>query len=136
MRSYAMNVYVGWTGMEMKPTVPDSDHFKIFKKSSDIVSPSPSQLLVIEEVHPDSICFPYFGMYMDTGRRLRIFHYPASYHAKSGVNGFADGHVENHRWRDARTINPTGVKFHNHDQPSPLNTDVTWLQERTTAALN
>ncbi|MBI3415338.1 MAG: prepilin-type N-terminal cleavage/methylation domain-containing protein [Verrucomicrobia bacterium] len=131
VRSYAMNAYVGWSGAPNRG-IPDADNYKVFQKTSAIAAPSPAGLLVIEEVHPDSIDRPYFGVYMDGGRRLRIYHYPASYHAQSSDNSFADGHVESHRWRDARTFNPDLLNIGKHDDPSPLNNDVIWLQQRTT----
>ena len=136
VQSYAMNAYVGWTGSVYKSGMPDFDRYKIFKKTADIVDPPPASLLVIEEVHPESMCVPFFGTLMDGGRKLRFFHYPASYHNQSSVNAFADSHVETHRWRDSRTVNPGHVNFHFHDQPSPLNSDLPWLQERTTSLNN
>lgn len=136
VRSYAMNAYVGWIGPAYKPGMPDFDHYKVFAKTTDMTAPAPANLLLVEEVHPDSICTPFFGAYMDGGRKLRIFHYPASYHNRSSVVSFADGHVMTHRWMDQRTIGPDQVNFHRHDQPAPLNPDFPWIQERTTALIN
>src|SRR6185369_7124424 len=74
-----------------------------------------SSLLVFQEIHPDSICRPFFGTYMDPGNQTRIYHFPASYHNQSGVNGFADAHVETHKWTDRRTIKPPPGDLHGHD---------------------
>jgi prepilin-type N-terminal cleavage/methylation domain-containing protein/prepilin-type processing-associated H-X9-DG protein len=130
VRSYAMNSYVGWAGAPFK-TAPNAAQYTVFKKTAEIASPGPSSLLVLVEVNPDSICRPCFGVYMEAARS-RFLHIPASYHNRSGVNAFADGHVESHRWLDPRTIRPRSSDFHNHDDPSPGNMDLEWLRERTT----
>lgn len=131
-RSYGMNAYVGWWGLPYR-TIPDSNAFRVFKKLSDITAPVPANLLVFEEIHPRSICRPFFGIYMDGGRAQRIYHFPGSYHEKSGVNAFADGHVEARRWVDLRTIRAQSGNFHNHNDSSPGNKDVIWIQERSTS---
>lgn len=127
VRSYAMNCYVGWQGPIYR-TLPDPKYI-VFKKLANIVNPSPSNLLLFEEVHPDSICRPFFGMYMDGSR---FYHFPASYHELSAVTGFADTHVESHRWRDPRTLKPPPGDLHTHDFASGNNPDILWLKERTT----
>ncbi len=130
VRSYAMNGYVGWVGPQFH-SIPSSDNL-IFNKIAQINQPTPVNLLVFQEVHPDSICRPCFGTYMDPGTQTRFLHMPASYHNRAGVNTFADGHVESHRWVDPRTINPGRIDFHGHDTPSPGNADIAWIKERTT----
>jgi prepilin-type N-terminal cleavage/methylation domain-containing protein len=134
VRSYGMNSYVGWEGAPFK-SAPNTVRYQVFKRLAGLYSPSPADLLVFVEVHPDSICRPCFGVYMDASPALRFLHIPASYHSKSGVNSFADGHVEAHRWRDARTTNPGRVDYHDHNTLSPGNGDIVWLQERTTRPL-
>jgi len=128
VRSYAMNAYVGWQGPIYR-TLPDA-RYTVFKKMGNIVNPSPANLLVFEEVHPDSICRPFFGVYMDGSR---FYHFPGSYHELSAVSAFADTHVESHRWRDPRTIKPPGGDLHAHDFGSGNNRDILWLKEHTTA---
>ena len=93
VRSYSMNSYVGWLGAPFF-TQPDQAHYVVFRKGSQVASPGPANLLVFLDVNPDSICRPCFGVYMDGTNRTRFLHIPASYHNGSGVNGFADGHVE------------------------------------------
>jgi prepilin-type N-terminal cleavage/methylation domain-containing protein len=131
VRSYAMNSYVGWSGAPFK-TQPDPLRYTVFKKTTDLAHPGPSDLLVLLDVNPDSICRPCFGVYMDAIGPSRFLHIPASYHHRAGVNAFGDGHVESHRWRDPRTIRPRLADFHNHNEPSPGNVDLAWLRERTT----
>jgi prepilin-type N-terminal cleavage/methylation domain-containing protein len=131
VRSYAMNVYVGWEGDTYR-TLPAATH-RVFKKTAQLVSPSPSQLLVFEEVNPDSICRPFFGLYMDGGNATRFYHFPASYHNRAGVQGYGDGHVEARQWQDPRTISPKSANFHGHDDASSGNPDILWMRDRTTS---
>ena len=139
VRSYAMNGYVGWVGPQWlfpakKPhiIVPDFAQNVVFTKASEINQPSPANLLVFQEVNPDSICRPCFGTYMDRGPLTRFLHIPASYHNKAGVDTFAASHVEAHRWLDPRTINPGKIEYHIHNTLSPGNQDIVWIKEHTT----
>ncbi|MBM3821671.1 MAG: type II secretion system protein [Verrucomicrobia bacterium] len=131
VRSYGMNNYVGWQGPEYR-SLPNPA-YKTFRKSGELGNPSPAQLLVFGEIHPDSICRPFFGVIM--GNAQNIYHFPASYHAKSGVNAFADGHAESHKWLDPRTTQPRNPDFHGHNISSPGNKDVIWIQERATTTV-
>jgi len=69
---------------------------------------------------------------MDRGPLTRFLHIPASYHNKAGVDTFADGHVEAHRWLDPRTIHPGKIEYHIHNTFSPGNQDIVWIKEHTT----
>jgi len=130
VRSYSMNVHVGWDDPAYR-NLPNNLYY-VYKKMVDVVRPSPSKLLVIIETHPDSICRPFFGIYMDPPPTTRFYHFPASYHSYSGVNSFADTHVEVHRWRDPRTVKPNVANFHSHDFSSPNNQDIVWLKNNAT----
>ena len=131
LRSYGMNAYVGWAE---PPSGPVSQNFIIFRKLSEVNRPDPSRLFVITDVNPGSICWPFFGVIMDTPPGREAFHmFPGSYHKNSAPVSFADGHVENHRWNDPRTIKPGKINFHQHNQTSPNNKDVVWLQQHATS---
>jgi prepilin-type N-terminal cleavage/methylation domain-containing protein/prepilin-type processing-associated H-X9-DG protein len=133
VRSYSMNGYVGWEGPAFRTGIPETNRFRIYNRQSQLTAPSPSNLLIFLDVNPDSICRPFFGIYMDPGQ---IFHYPASYHNNKGANAFADGHVENQRWWDSRTLSPGDPKvfdYHSHQVSSPNNKDLVWLQQHATA---
>jgi prepilin-type N-terminal cleavage/methylation domain-containing protein len=132
VRSYSMNAYVGWTG-PFHPTL-DFVHFETYHKLGQVQRISPSQLFVFLDMNPDSICWPFFGTFMQPSAGTRFFMYPGALHAKSGVLSFADGHVETHLWKDPRTVSPGKIPFHNHNQSSPGNPDVVWLQTHATAA--
>jgi prepilin-type N-terminal cleavage/methylation domain-containing protein/prepilin-type processing-associated H-X9-DG protein len=130
LRSYSLNTYVGYVGT-WDPRL--SQLFQIFRKHSEMNRTAmPAGIFLFADVNPDSICWPYFGMYMN---RDSFFNFPNSYHNRGGVVSFADGHVEYRRWKDQRTIEATSLDFHRHDDPSPGNKDLVWLRDRTTVPL-
>ncbi len=126
LRSYALNNYLGWAG-EWDDRL--SSAFKVFRKHSDIVSSMPGGVFLFQDVDPNSICWPYFGVYMN---QESFFNFPNSSHNRGGVVSFADGHVERHRWQDQRTISAFSPDYHRHSDPSPRNVDLAWLRERAT----
>lgn len=129
VRSYGMNWFLGWTrGGGAARGEPPSTH-KQFYRLSEITSPSPASAFVFIDVHPDSICWPFFGVLMSPG----FFMFPASYHNRASVMAFADGHVEGKQWKDARTFKPTGVDWHGHNHASRENRDLIWLQEHSSS---
>jgi len=123
IRSYSMNWFVGYVrgqgGREEPPPT-----FLRYSKSSQMTDPA--RLFVFLDVHPESICWPLFGVNGVSG----FFMFPASYHNRSAVLTFGDGHIESHRWSDGRTIQPGNIDWHAHNQPSRGNPDLVWLQER------
>lgn len=124
-RSYALNSYLGWHGERDQHLSPE---YRIFNKASDIVT-SPSGMLSFQDVNPDSLCWPFFGVYM---AKESFFNFPLSSHRNGGILSYADGHVEPHQWQDPRTIKGESADYHMHDDSSPNNPDLRWLQERTT----
>jgi prepilin-type processing-associated H-X9-DG protein len=128
-RSYGMNSHVGWEGAVYRNN--PAPGFRVFKKSGEIVDPSPSDLFVLMEIHFESICRPFFGVQM-TSRAF--YHLPANYHGRNSTASFADGHVESHRWLDVRTYNPAKtIDWHGHNQASSGNRDVLWLQQHASS---
>jgi prepilin-type N-terminal cleavage/methylation domain-containing protein/prepilin-type processing-associated H-X9-DG protein len=126
LRSYALNCYLGWTGFWDR-RLPQA--FRVFLKHSDLATATPARVFTFQDVHPDSICWPYFGVYME---RDSFFNFPNSSHNRGGVISYADGHVEPHRWRDPRTVQAESPAYHRHDDPSLGNEDLVWLRDRTT----
>jgi prepilin-type N-terminal cleavage/methylation domain-containing protein/prepilin-type processing-associated H-X9-DG protein len=125
LRSYSLNAYAGWIGPWDDRL---STNYKVFSKHSQIVSSMTEGLFLFQDVNPDSICWPYFGVQMDTDR---FFNFPGSSHNRGAVISYADGHVERHRWQDQRTITAFSTDYHAHVEPSPGNIDLTWLRRRT-----
>lgn len=126
IRSYSLNCYLGWTGAWDSRL---STAYKIFSKYSDLSSRMPAGTFTFIDVNPDSICWPYFGVYMD---RDSFFNFPNSSHNRGGVVSFGDGHVERHQWQDQRTITAHSTDYHRHDDSSPNNPDLAWLRLRAT----
>jgi prepilin-type N-terminal cleavage/methylation domain-containing protein len=128
VRSYAMNAYVGFRGGDFLgiPTQSPNSRYKIFRKTTEVTPISPTDLMVMVDMNPLSICRPLFGVKMDSDV---IFQYPASHHNRSGVFSFADGHLESHRWRDDRMVTPPkGIDYHAHSQSALKCVDLKWLQ--------
>ena len=99
------------------------------KKLTELEDPS-QQFIFIEE-HPDSIGSVIFWVDKGLGPDAKIASYPAGYHDGGANLSFADGHVEYHRWQDARTLPPVKYEKWLAETESPDNPDVAWLQERT-----
>ena len=107
LRSYGMNYYVGvWPERELL----DYREGNPLTRLSGIVRPS--KLFVGIDKHPDFIghtffnCIPGWVGEVFANREQFFYDYPASQHNGVGVVSFADGHVELHKWVDARTKIP------------------------------
>ncbi|MEW6161636.1 MAG: type II secretion system protein [Verrucomicrobiota bacterium] len=125
LRSYSMNWYAGFSVEGFRPP---SSGYRVYRKMGDLQIPGAEKLFIFTDVHPESICWPLFGVEMSPA----FFMFPASYHNKANVMAFADGHVQHKRWRDRRTFQPRNVSWHQHNQSSPNNPDLAWLQSVST----
>jgi prepilin-type N-terminal cleavage/methylation domain-containing protein len=134
VRSYGMSAYTGWDAQRYR-TLPHPD-YAVFKKTSQYNALSPSDAFQFQDIHQDSICRPFFGVYMDkAGRSATFYHVPASYHSQSASLSFGDGHAESHKWLEASTLQPRSSNFHGHSIRAPGSRDIGWLQEHTSASL-
>jgi prepilin-type processing-associated H-X9-DG protein len=126
LRSYALNCYLGWAG-------PWDDRlplgFRNFTRHGQLTPALPAGVFVFQDVHPDSICWPFFGVQM---REDSFFNFPNSSHSGGGLISFADGHVERRRWMDPRTVRAVSLDYHRHRDFSPNNADLAWLRARST----
>lgn len=118
-----------------------SSGWRMYRTTSDLVDPGPSQTWVLLDEREDSIndgefCVDMEG-YPDRPQQLYIVDYPAGYHNNAGGFSFADGHAEIKRWNDPRTV-PSLRKGQTIplNVSSPNNPDVTWMQERSTRKLS
>ena len=137
VRSYSLNHWIGGEEIESGPFRQSVYPFKVFKKIDSFTQPS-NIFTFIDELS-DSIDDGQFMTDM-TGRALNdkysyiIYNFPAFSHNKRGAFAFIDGHVENHKWVDFRTIsylyNKDGklVRPINHY----LSKDVEFLMEHAT----
>ena len=98
-----------------------------FRKTSEIVRPSPAQAFVFLDENPTTIDDGYFLVVFDT---VAWGNDPGIYHNGACGLSFADGHSETHKWKDPDTLavnksaNPQGP----HDVP--------WMQLRTSAPID
>jgi prepilin-type N-terminal cleavage/methylation domain-containing protein/prepilin-type processing-associated H-X9-DG protein len=128
LRSYAMNCYVGYNGVLFNG-VPCFG-YTVFNKAADVKRMSPSDLMLIIDTNPNSICRPMFGVMMPIDV---MFHYPAANHNRAAAISFVDGHVETHRWLDDRVFNPpASIDYHMHSESMPKCKDLGWLQKHAT----
>jgi prepilin-type processing-associated H-X9-DG protein len=128
VRSVSMNCYMN------SLTIGDNAFWYVFRKTTDIVSPSPSQGFVFLDEFEDSISDGYYFVSMasewpNTGWVDVV----ASRHSGRGTFSFADGHVESKNWLDPRTRMPVQRQRFWSGIQSPENKDVLWVQERTTS---
>jgi prepilin-type N-terminal cleavage/methylation domain-containing protein/prepilin-type processing-associated H-X9-DG protein len=102
-----------------------------YVKRSDIVRPSPAEMLTLVEERAETINDGVFslqwGFREDQPAAWELRDQPAMLHGYAGNLAFADGHVETHRWYHF----PLRVKDRN-DQPAPGNLDVEWLELHST----
>ena len=139
VRSYSMNDAVGLPAEA--GTLPFSAGFRTYRRFSDVSSPGPAQLWVLTEEHPDSIDDSVFTV--DRGNRgstARFISVPAHYHSGAANFSFADGHVERHRWQDARTLIHdkncgclASYAAQGYYTEVPNSPDVAWVQMRSSS---
>jgi prepilin-type N-terminal cleavage/methylation domain-containing protein/prepilin-type processing-associated H-X9-DG protein len=132
-RSYGMNAFVGWIDPMYGPGDQGSSAvYEVPRKASQVGQPS--EIFVFGEIHPLSICRPFFGVLM-TGNS-GVYHVPGNFHGRVSNFSFADGHAEMHKWIDWRMSNPafTG-DFHSAHSGVPTTTSIPdnqWLRDHTT----
>ncbi len=126
----------GWVGFDtrdwMQPAAPP--FYKLNFKMSDLKNPGPADTWVFIDEREDSINDGWFAMDMvNQGAQTQWVDLPASRHNRGALLSYADGHAAYKKWIDPRT-NPSMVpgQSSGHNDFSPNNPDVTWLQQRTT----
>ena len=131
IRSYSMNSYIGHPAGTPLTPISLNGLYRSFQKTSSLNAEGPAKRFVFTDVNPANICTPAFGVDMSLASWV---HYPSGLHHRRGVLAFADGHVEVHRWMDARTLPKlTSGNFIGHNDSAIGNADLAWLAERTTS---
>jgi prepilin-type N-terminal cleavage/methylation domain-containing protein len=138
VRSMSMNNWVGGPGWDAsgswRPRSPSG--WLVYLKQSDMNDPGPTGTFVFLDEREDSINDGYFVVnmagYPDRPGSWKIVDYPASYHNRAGGLSFADGHSEIKKWRDPRTMPKLSKTDIPLDVASRDNSDVLWMQERST----
>jgi prepilin-type N-terminal cleavage/methylation domain-containing protein/prepilin-type processing-associated H-X9-DG protein len=128
VRSISMNVYVGGVGR------CGSVNLERFGPQRESAIRNPSSLFVFIDEHPDSLDFVSFWVgnrKSSAGVTGNYGSCPGSLHNGAATVSFADGHVELHAWRDARTKPPVTYSKRLSFSFSADNPDQRWLQDRT-----
>lgn len=109
-----------------------NNSWRTYGKLSSIMSPTPGDLWVLLDEHPDSINDAGFAVIMS---QMALVDIPASYHNGCAGVAFADGHSEIHQWLDSRTKKRITGKYNSVGlvAQSPSNPDVAWLLQHTSA---
>lgn len=100
--------------------------YRTYGRLADVVVPGPARLWVMTEEDPRSLNDGAFAFGMNIAEWIG---FPGTQHGMAGVLGFADGHVELHRWVDQRTRVPTPIGR----VAVSGSADWAWLKERTSA---
>ena len=102
-----------------------------YQRLGEIMQPSPAQALTFVGERVETINDGAFGMQWafdeNNAGAWVLRDKPEVVHDGSGNLTFADGHVETHRWQDARTLTAP-----RNDAVMPGNRDVLWLQQHGT----
>lgn len=135
VRSVSMNAYVGGSSTDGNMLNNGFNTYRIFKKTSDMVQPSASDLWVFLDEHADSINDGFFFVAMT--QTANWYDLPANYHGSSCAFSFADGHSETKKWTDpAIATRPVNRQSLTGFAPTPVQdggTDLKWLEARTSA---
>jgi prepilin-type N-terminal cleavage/methylation domain-containing protein/prepilin-type processing-associated H-X9-DG protein len=128
VRSVSMN---GAVGMGNKSATDDLlQAEKLFVKMSDVTYPSPANLWVFVDEHPDSINDGAFFNAQDNPQWIDL---PGNYHNNACGFAFADGHSEIHKWRSSVTKYPIRLVDFSRTPVSLEDTDFRWILEHTSA---
>ena len=130
VRTVSMSGWMGWPN-----TAPWNTGYRLFRKTTDIIAPSPSETFVFLDERDDSIDDCYFATDMGTHQ---LVNFPASYHGGSGGVTFVDGHAEIHRWRSPELLRRQQVGTQttkNEFTAVPANNvDLVWLRAHATSS--
>jgi hypothetical protein len=101
-----------------------------YNKTSDVNSPAPSNLWLMNDEHPDSINDGWEITNMtDPNNWVDL---PASYHNGAGGFNFVDGHSEIKKWLEPTTV--VKVKYSQYNGFTAKGSrDITWIQQRSSA---
>ena len=130
VRSNSMNGFVGDRNNTAGGRNDWYSTYRQYIKLSNIVRPTPSDLWVLVDEHPDSINDGW--LITDVIDRTRWVDLPASYHNGACGFAFADGHSEIHKWREASTRVPVTRNQYNGFN-APNSRDIQWIVDRSTA---
>jgi prepilin-type N-terminal cleavage/methylation domain-containing protein/prepilin-type processing-associated H-X9-DG protein len=129
VRSVSMNGAVGRGNKTASDGLLQCE--RVFEKFSDINRPSPSQLWVFLDEHPDSV---NDGCFFNAQDNLQWIDLPSNAHNNAAGFAFADGHSEIHKWRGSVTKYPVKITDFSRQTVSPTDPDFQWVIERTSTS--
>jgi prepilin-type processing-associated H-X9-DG protein/prepilin-type N-terminal cleavage/methylation domain-containing protein len=123
VRTVSLNCFLGSPVQSHRATT--------YRRLGDLTRPAPSELFTFMDEREETINDGSFALQWDfaAGRPEAwvLRDKPGARHRQGANLAFGDGHVETHRWRDARTVNPS-----RDDAVVADNVDVLWLQRHAT----
>ena len=136
VRSVSMNGYIEGgaylsqkSGMGPNQSLWYGGAYMAYNKVTDIVTPSPVDLFVLVDEHPDSI---NDGWLITDEAVVQWVDLPASYHNRACGFSFADGHSTIHKWVDGPTTQPIELVQRNAWTGVSPN-DIVWMQLHSSA---
>jgi prepilin-type N-terminal cleavage/methylation domain-containing protein/prepilin-type processing-associated H-X9-DG protein len=131
-RNYGLNSFAGWKGESYNSQGDPNGKWQVYKRVGD--ASSPSDIYTYVDMHPFSVCRPFFGVNM-TG--TSIYHVPNDIHGRGSNFAFLDGHSESHAWRDAgfnKRRDKEDGPWHTHTggMPEVSKLDHQWLRDHAT----
>jgi len=129
VRSISMNGYV--EGNAVRDRSGGSSFFpacRRYDKTTDVVNPTPTDLWLLVDEHPDSINDGFLINNIQDNNTWADL--PASYHNGACGFSFADGHSEIKKWREASTVVPIKHTQYNGFS-APQSRDLAWLNLHT-----
>jgi prepilin-type N-terminal cleavage/methylation domain-containing protein len=132
VRSVSMNGFVEG-GAYSKTTTSGStwySNYRNYNKTADVIAPSPSQVWLMDDEHPDSINDGWeITNVTDPNNWTDL---PASYHNNACGFNFTDGHSEIKKWLENSTHVP--VKYSQYNGfPAPKSRDIAWMIDHSSA---
>jgi prepilin-type N-terminal cleavage/methylation domain-containing protein len=134
LRSNSMNAFI--TGGADDPVTDIyANAYRYYTKMSAIQNPTPVNLWVFTDEHPDSINDGW--LVVDPTATIRWSRdLPGSYHNHANSFTFADGHSELHKWLQPTTSAPvTQVMHGGYPGGFPVDRDIQWMISHSTSHL-
>jgi prepilin-type N-terminal cleavage/methylation domain-containing protein/prepilin-type processing-associated H-X9-DG protein len=126
VRSVSMNGAVGVGNKAATDGLLNCE--KIFAKTTDVNRPTPANLWVFVDEHPDSI---NDGAFFNAQRNPEWIDLPANLHNGACGFAFADGHSEIHKWHASVLKYPVRLVDWSRTPVSLQDPDFSWILEHT-----
>ena len=142
VRSVSINGFVGcsWMGALSLTGICDwFPQYRAYTRESHLINPTPSQLWLFVDEHPDSI---NDGFLMENDLPQKFFDIPADYHNGACGFGFVDGHSEIHKWQAWASAWPKVTQISQSTGFYPVvnlpanSPDLLWMMEHTSALIS